>query len=129
MTDLPFRYYSHDQLGLRKDVQGARFCEVSLERSMLTYFELDSGAYFPEHSHQSEQITFVLSGHLVFEIGGEEVVVGPREAIAIPGELPHAVRSVDSVVAVDAWSPPRESLRTYPRTTQPADYRNRQGEP
>jgi len=129
MMDLPFRYHSKNQLGLREDVPGARFCEVSLERSMLTYFELDSGAYFPEHSHQSEQITFVLSGHLVFEIGGEEVVVGPREAIAISGDIPHAVRSVDSVVAVDAWSPPRESLRTHPNTTQAAVHRNRQGEP
>jgi len=83
-----------------------------MERSMLTYFELEPGTCFPEHSHESEQITLVLSGELVFAIGDDEVVVGPLEAIAIPGNVPHAVRCVDAVVAVDAWAPPPERLRT-----------------
>ena len=96
---------------MRADVPGARFFEVSLENSMLTYFELEPGTRFPRHSHLSEQITLVLSGELVFEIGGEEVVVGPREVIAIPGDVPHAVRSIGAVVAVDAWAPPADRLR------------------
>lgn len=90
MMDRPFTPYPANELPLRADVDGARFFEVSLERSMLTYFELEPVAVFPQHRHDSEQITLVLSGHLVFEIGGEDIVVGPREAIAIPGEVPHA---------------------------------------
>ena len=112
MSDPSHRYYKAEELPLRADVPGARFFEISLERSMLTYFELEPGTSFSEHSHESEQITLVLSGNLVFEIGGEEVVVGPQEAIAIPENVPHAVRSVDTVVAVDAWSPPPERLRS-----------------
>ncbi len=118
MSDPPYRYYQADELPLRADVPGARFFEVSLERSMLSYFELEPGASFPEHRHESEQITLVLSGHLVFDMAGEEVVVGPREAIAIPSGMPHAVRSVDSVVAVDAWSPPAKRLRARPDGTR-----------
>ncbi len=112
-----YHYYPADQLPLQADVPGARFFEVSLNQSMLTYFELEPGAWFPEHSHESEQITLVLSVNLRFEIGGEEVVVGPQEAIAIPSNVPHSVKSLDAVVAVDAWAPPPERLHSRRQST------------
>ena len=77
---------------------------------MLTYFELEAGTNFPEHRHESEQITLVLSGQLIFDVGGDEIVLGPLEAIAIPGNVRHAVRCDQMAVAVDAWSPPRKEL-------------------
>jgi len=36
---------------------------VALEKTMLTYFEIESNSKFDMHSHTSEQITMVLEGN------------------------------------------------------------------
>ena len=107
-----FRHLTRSDLELREDVAGARMWAVGLDEAMLTYFEVEPGCRFERHRHRSEQITLVLEGTLVFEVDGREFEVGPGEVAAVPADLPHAVRSLDEpVVAVDAWSPPREVWR------------------
>ena len=103
-TDL--QYYPGESLKLINDVPGARQWAVSLEQTMLTYFEVDPDCRFESHQHESEQITMVIEGVLYFEQGGEVIGVKAGEAIAIPSNVPHAVFTTDSAVkAVDAWSP------------------------
>ena len=103
------RHYARDELELREDSSGSRFWSVALTRAMLTYFEVPPHGRFEEHSHDSEQITYVLDGTLVFVIDGREHRVGRGEVIAVPGNVPHAVYALDREVrAVDAWSPPRD---------------------
>lgn len=107
--------FLHGVDGWRADVAGARYREVALERVSFTHFELDPATDFPVHTHQSEQITFVLSGQLDFEVGGQRHRIREGEAIAIPSGVPHAVRSGDRrTIAVDAWSPPPNHLSRDP---------------
>ena len=97
---------TRETLRLRPDVPGARMWAVSLERTMLTYFEVDPNCRFESHSHESEQITMVLTGELFFEARGRVHRVRAGEAIAIPSAVPHAVWTESQpVTAVDAWSP------------------------
>ena len=97
---------SAELLRLRPDVPGARMWAVSLEHTMLTYFEVEPRSRFDSHSHESEQITMVLTGELFFEIGGVVHRVKAGEVIAIPSSVPHTVWTEESpVTAVDAWSP------------------------
>ncbi len=78
---------------------------------MLTYFEIAPGARFDTHKHESEQITYVIEGQLVFEIGDRSVSVGPGDIIAIPSNVPHAAFAGNkNVRAVDAWSPVRQEF-------------------
>lgn len=121
MSDSSYTYFPANRLTLRPDVAGARYFGISLEKAMLTYFEVEAGASFAEHSHESEQITLVLSGELVFSIAGDDVAVGPLEAIAIPGNVAHAVRCDRATTAVDAWSPPREGLGSDAREPRDAE--------
>lgn len=108
MTKQSYRYYARVELQLKPDVPGAHYFGVALQNCMLTYFEVEPHANFPMHQHESEQITLVLSGRLLFEVEGDQVIVGPGEVVAIPGDVPHAVSSLDEPVrAVDAWSPVR----------------------
>jgi EamA-like transporter family len=51
-------------LQLREDVPGAQLWAVSLEHTMLTYFEVQPHSRFERHQHESEQITLVLDGEL-----------------------------------------------------------------
>jgi len=101
-------------LRLRPDVPGARMWAVSLERTMLTYFEVEANSRFESHSHESEQITMVLSGELFFEVRGVVHGIKPGEVIAIPSSVPHAVwTEALPVTAIDAWSP---VMRKYEST-------------
>ncbi len=99
-------YYSKDRLCFRDDVAGAKMWAVALEKTMLTYFEVQPHSRFESHSHESEQITLVFEGELFFETGGRIVGVKAGEVIAIPSNVPHAVFTMELAVrAVDAWSP------------------------
>jgi quercetin dioxygenase-like cupin family protein len=97
---------STELLRLRPDVPGAQMWAVSLEHTMLTYFEVEPRSRFDSHSHESEQITMVLTGELFFEVQGVVHCIKPGEVIAIPSCVPHAVwTEALSVTAIDAWSP------------------------
>ena len=81
---------------------------VALDKTMFTYFEIESGTRVDKHKHESEQITYVLEGELCFEFAGRTVCVKPGECIAIPSNAPHAAHAKKKRVrAVDAWSPIR----------------------
>ncbi|MDA8428693.1 MAG: cupin domain-containing protein [Geobacteraceae bacterium] len=105
-VDHEMRYYPKESLCLTHDIPGARQWAVSLDQTMLTYFEVDPDCRFESHSHESEQITMVLEGVLYFEQGEKVAAVKAGEVIAIPAHAPHAVFTAASAAkAVDAWSP------------------------
>jgi quercetin dioxygenase-like cupin family protein len=106
------KHYPREALSLHNDVPGARMWAVALEKTMLTYFEVEPNSRFEKHSHESEQITLVLKGELFFETGGKIIGVKEEEVIAIPSGVCHAVFTKDKPVkAVDAWSPVMEKYR------------------
>ena len=95
----------------RADVDGARYRELALDGLSFTIFELEGDVDFPEHGHESEQITYVIEGRLEFALGEETYSIGPGEAIALPSFVRHSVRSSGPrTLAVDAWSPPQSHL-------------------
>ena len=84
------------------------------ERMMLAQVYLDKGAIVPWHSHENEQLTWVLTGALRFEIGHEgsddveEVVVGEGNVLYIPSNVPHMAEALEDTLDVDIFSPPRQ---------------------
>ena len=106
------KYYSKDILKLKPDVKGAKMWAVALEKTMLTYFEIESNSTFEMHCHESEQITMVLEGELFFCVNDKEICAKSGEVIAIPSNLLHGVYTKDTFVkAIDAWSPIREEYK------------------
>ena len=78
------------------------------------------GAIVPQHSHDNEQLTYVLEGKLRFWIGedGSEVVdVGPGEVLHLPSNVPHKAEALEETLDVDIFTPPRrdwlEGTDTY----------------
>ena len=84
------------------------------ERMMLAQVFLDAGAIVPWHSHENEQLTWILSGALRFHIGNEgtddveEVVVSAGEVLFIPSNVPHRAEALEDTLDVDIFSPPRQ---------------------
>ena len=78
---------------------------------MLAQVYLDKGAVVPKHSHENEQITWILEGALRFQLGedgAEEVVVRAGEVLVIPSHLPHAAVALEDTLDVDVFCPPRQ---------------------
>ena len=81
---------------------------VSGERSMLARLILRKGSIVPLHSHDNEQITYVLEGALKFIIEGKELIVRSGEILVIPSNLPHSAEALEDTVDLDIFCPPRE---------------------
>ena len=81
---------------------------VTGQRSMLARIILRKGCLVPLHSHDNEQITYVLEGALKFQIQGREIVVAAGEVLVIPSQVPHSAEALEDTVDLDIFCPPRE---------------------
>ena len=75
---------------------------------MVARTEVAQGYLVPLHSHDNEQITWVMSGTWRFRLEGKTIDVGPNEMISIPANVPHTAEAVETLVAYDIFTPPRE---------------------
>jgi quercetin dioxygenase-like cupin family protein len=106
------KYYPKEKLNLKPVVDGARMWGVALEKTLLTYFEIEPHSEFALHRHESEQITMVLEGELFFRVDGREIKVGQGEVIALPANVEHGAFTRETPArAVDAWSPVMEKYK------------------
>jgi quercetin dioxygenase-like cupin family protein len=83
----------------------------SSERMMLIEVVLDKGAVVPTHSHPHEQIGYLASGRLLFELGDQRRELAAGDSWLVPPNVPHQVTALEPSVAIDVFSPPREEYR------------------
>jgi unsaturated pyranuronate lyase len=77
--------------------------------------ELDPGAVVPEHSHENEQIGFLVQGALTFTIGGETGEIVPGGSWRILANVPHSVTvGPEGAVLVEVFAPPRRDWAAIP---------------
>jgi quercetin dioxygenase-like cupin family protein len=84
---------------------------VTADRMMLAQVYLKKGAVVPRHSHENEQLTYILEGALRFRIGENlerEVVVKAGEVLVLPSHVPHEAEALEDTLDVDVFSPPRQ---------------------
>ncbi len=84
---------------------------ITGERMMIAHVLLKKGSIVPQHSHDNEQITYILEGALHFWIGedeSEEIVVNAGEVLHIPSNVPHKAQALEDTLDVDVFSPPRQ---------------------
>ena len=84
---------------------------ITGERMMIAHVHFKKGDDVPWHSHENEQITYILEGALQFRLGtnGErEVIVRAGEVLVIPSHLPHSAVALEDTLDVDVFNPPRQ---------------------
>ncbi len=84
---------------------------ITGDRMMLAHVYLKKGCVIPRHSHENEQLTYILEGALHFSIGEderEEVTVRAGEVLHIPSNIPHKAVALEDTLDVDIFSPPRQ---------------------
>ena len=84
---------------------------ITGDRMMLAHVYLKKGCIVPKHSHENEQLTYILEGALKFwigEDGSEEITVRAGEVLLIPSNVPHKAEALEETLDVDVFSPPRQ---------------------
>ena len=84
---------------------------ITGDRMMLAHVYLKKGCVVPKHSHENEQLTYILEGALKFWIGEdqkEEVIVRAGEVLLIPSHVAHKAEALEETLDVDVFSPPRQ---------------------
>ncbi len=84
------------------------------ERMMIAHVHIDKGAIVPWHSHENEQLTYIVEGALRFWLGEEgsgdyqETVVSAGEVLFIPSNVPHKAEALEDTFDLDVFNPPRQ---------------------
>jgi unsaturated pyranuronate lyase len=83
---------------------------VTGDRLMVAHVHLAKGAIVPAHSHENEQVTYILSGLLRFWLGDDEtevVNVAAGEVLTIPPHVVHKAEALEDTLDMDVFTPPR----------------------
>ncbi|HEX8500914.1 MAG TPA: cupin domain-containing protein [Pyrinomonadaceae bacterium] len=105
------RTFRWDEMEKEPVADGIERRIITGERMMLAHVYLKAGAVVPLHSHDNEQLTYILEGVLRFWIGGEDsepIDVRAGEVLHIPSNVPHKALALEDTLDVDVFSPPRQ---------------------
>lgn len=75
---------------------------------MIAHLYLKKDALVPEHSHISEQISYIVEGALKFWVAGEELVLRAGQVLVIPPNVPHKALALEDTLDIDIFSPIRQ---------------------
>lgn len=82
------------------------------QQLMISHVTFAANAVAPAHQHLQEQMSYVVEGRLEFQVGHKKQVIGPGDAVTIPGNVPHsAVAFEEGCTCIDVFSPPREAFK------------------
>jgi quercetin dioxygenase-like cupin family protein len=108
MTTRAVQLHRWDEIALEKVTEMLSRKIVSGEREMLVQIYVKRGCLVPMHSHESEQMTYVLQGALKFLIDGEEITVREGEVLHIPSGVEHQAEALEDTFELDLFSPIRQ---------------------
>ena len=92
---------------------GSEFWSMEGKNVQFTWFDVPANTNFPNHKHDSEQITYVPEGELFFKSEDSVYKLSKGDCILVPGNIDHEVwTEKSSAIAIDAWSPVNEVYTT-----------------
>ena len=111
MTERNVTFYRWDDMPKEKVSETLDRRLITGDRMMISHVYLKKGSIVPQHSHENEQITYILEGGLRFWIGpdGSQVIdVMAGEVLHIPSLVLHKAEALEDTLDLDVFSPPRE---------------------
>ena len=105
-------FFHTDELPATEMVPGVTRRAAYLDKVMLTFFDFEPNAIVPKHHHSNQQITWVVSGTIEFDLDGQKRLLRAGDGVLIPPDTPHGAATLDGPCRVlDAWHPIREDYR------------------
>ena len=102
------RVHRWDEIALEKVTELLSRKIVTGEKQMLAQVYLKRGCQVPIHTHDSEQMIYVLQGALRCLVGGEEVTLREGEVLHVPPRVPHQAEALEDTFELDIFSPVRK---------------------
>ena len=105
-------FFRTDELPPTEMLPGVTRRAAYLDDVMITFFDFEPGSIVPEHHHPHQQITWVVSGTLEFDLDGAKRLLGAGDGVLIPPNTPHSAMTLEEPCRVlDAWHPVRDDYR------------------
>jgi quercetin dioxygenase-like cupin family protein len=97
---------------------------VNGERMTMAVVDLAPNAVSPEHSHENEQLGFVIRGSMTMRVGNEVLELHAGDTYVIPSEVEHgAAAGPDGCTVTDVFVPIRADWETRDRLEpKPGDW-------
>ena len=80
---------------------------INADRLTVARIYLAKGGVVPRHSHENEQVSYLLEGRLRFVFDDREMTVEPGGVMQIASDEPHRVEALEDSVALDIFQPVR----------------------
>ena len=96
--------YCWDELPLDKVTEMVARKAIVGARQTLVQSYLKAGAIVPLHSHQDEQMIYVLQGALKVLVGGETATVHEGEVLLVPAGVRHQAEALDDTFVMTVGS-------------------------
>jgi quercetin dioxygenase-like cupin family protein len=107
-------FYKRGQLTAEVFGRGRQRVAVHTDSLMMVIFDFEDGpaeAPDPLHSHPHEQISYIVSGKVVYFVGSEQQTMEAGDMVTIPPNVPHAIQVLTPAVRLaDAFTPVREDF-------------------
>jgi len=107
-------FYKQEQLKAEAVGRGRSRIAVNTQSLMMVIFDFEDGpaeAPDPLHSHPHEQISYIVSGKVIYFLGSEQLSLEAGDMVTVPPNLPHAIQTLTPKVRLaDAFTPVREDF-------------------
>jgi len=101
-------FYSWSKIPLEKVTDKLSRKIISGKKVMLAQVYLKKGCVVPAHSHESEQMTYILSGSMTLRLPDKEVTLNQGDVLNIPSGVEHSAVALEDTLDLDVFSPIRE---------------------
>ena len=108
MATQRWRIHTLEEQPREKMIAGVERRFLSGERTTVAQIWLAKGALVPLHTHESEQLSYIVSGAMRFRLGEDEATVRSGQVLVIPSNMPHSAEALEETYDLDFFSPRRE---------------------
>jgi quercetin dioxygenase-like cupin family protein len=101
-------FYSWSKIPVEKLTDNLSRKIVSGKKVMLAQVFLKKGCVIAAHSHESEQMTYILSGAMTLRLPDKEMTLNEGDVLNIPSGVEHSAVALEDTLDLDVFSPIRE---------------------
>jgi len=89
-------------------------CLAHTEHLMMVQIDFEDGPHQkpdPPHTHPHEQISYIVSGKVLYFLGEEQSVLEAGDMVTVPAHIPHTIQVLSEKARLaDAFYPLREDF-------------------
>ena len=105
---IPLSLYSWSKIPTEKLTEKLGRKLISGKNVMLAQVFLKKGCVIAKHSHESEQMTYILSGSMKLCLPNQEVTLNEGDVLHIPSNVEHSAIALEDTLDLDVFSPIRQ---------------------